>query len=371
MERSNRGHSKVLVTTLGSMGHTKSAISDPERPEPCYRGRRPKSTDGKNVVVCCDGTGNEYGDHNTNVVKLYEAVVRDANQTAFYDPGVGTFSVLGRGIGRPVGILLGKAFGYGLQQNIEDAYRYLMEQFQPNDRLFLFGFSRGAYTVRALAGMLFRCGLLEKGSVNLVPSVSKIYHGGDPDNIARGYKKTFCRECRPHFIGVWDTVRSFGWFLGRTFFDATLNRDVSYGYHAVSIDERRKKFPVSLWNEARKAPGQTIEQVWFPGVHSDVGGWYTESKLSDIALQWMLKKAEAQGLRLENGWCDSLDPDPLGRLHNSRTGGWRLWCPVSRRIPEGALVHRSVRVRMNDETLGYEPFNLPREGHYAVVGQTD
>ena len=101
--------------------------------------------------------------------KLYEALVCDDKQIAFYDPGVGTFSSLGRSLGRKVGLLLGKAFGAGLQQNIEDAYRYLMDRYLPGDQLFLFGFSRGAYTVRALAGMLNLCGLLQKGSVNLVP----------------------------------------------------------------------------------------------------------------------------------------------------------------------------------------------------------
>ena len=123
----------------------------------------------KNIIICCDGTGNEYGQQNTNVVKLYEAIVRDEQQIAFYDPGVGTFSILGRELGRRVGIGLGKAFGAGVQRNIEDAYRYLMDRYEPQDKLFLFGFSRGAFTVRALAGMLNRCGLLEKGSMNLVP----------------------------------------------------------------------------------------------------------------------------------------------------------------------------------------------------------
>ena len=246
----------------------------------------------RNIVVCCDGTGNEYGRHNTNVVKLYEALVRDTNQIAFYDPGVGTFSFLGIPLGRKVGLLLGQAFGAGLQQNVEDAYRYLMDRYLPGDRLFLFGFSRGAYTVRALAGMLNLCGLLQKGSVNLVPYASRIYNNRDQHNVAPGFKRAFCHECCPYFIGVWDTVGSMGWFWGRKFFDATLHHDVTYGYHAVSVDERRKKFPVSLWNEAAKADRQTIEQVWFPGVHSDVGGSYAEAGLSDVALQWMLEKAE-------------------------------------------------------------------------------
>ncbi len=315
----------------------------------------------KNIVVCCDGTGNEYGPHNTNVVKLYEAVVRDANQIAFYDPGVGTFSFLGRHLGRRVGRALGKAFGAGLQQNIEDAYRYLMDRYESGDQLFLFGFSRGAFTVRALAGMLHRCGLLQKGSVNLVPYVSRIYNDPARHGIASDFKRTYCYECRPHLIGVWDTVGSMGWFMGRKFFDTTLNDDVRYGYQAVSIDEQRRKFPVSLWREDAQAGDQTIEQVWFAGVHSDVGGWYTEAGLSDIALKWMLNKAEAQGLLLRPDWYDALAPDPAGTIHESRTGLWRLWRPAPRIIPPGALIHESVRERMENQTLGYAPLNLPEE----------
>ena len=313
----------------------------------------------KNIVVCCDGTGNEYGRHNTNVVKLYEAVVRNAEQVAFYDPGVGTFSSFGRTLGRRVGILLGKMFGAGLQQNVEDAYRYLMDRYDPSDKLFLFGFSRGAYTVRALAGMLHRCGLLQKGSVNLIPYASRIYNDRTRHRIAAKFKLAFCHECSPHLIGVWDTVGSMGWFWGRKFFDTTLNPAIRYGYHAVSIDERRRKFPVSLWCPAGK--GQTIEQVWFPGVHSDVGGWYRESGLSDVALEWMLAKAEAQGLHLKAGWRKRLAPDPLGPIHNSRTGLWRLWRPAPRVIAPGSLVHESARTRMANPTLQYKPGNLPTE----------
>ena len=318
----------------------------------------------KNIIVCCDGTGNEYGQHNTNVVKLYEAIVRDAEQIAFYDPGVGTFSTLGRELGRRVGTMLGKAFGAGVQRNIEDAYRYLMDRYEPEDKVFLFGFSRGAFTVRALAGMLTRCGLLEKGSVNLVPYASRIYNDCARHAVAPGFKQAYCHECPPHFIGVWDTVGSMGWFWGRKFFDATLHEDVSYAYQAVSIDEQRRKFLPNLWHE----PGgqERIEQVWFAGVHSDVGGSYTEAGLSDIALKWMLEKAQAKGLRLKPEWDERLAPCPMGRIHNSRTGLWRLWRPMQRTIPEGALVHESVSVRMKDETLGYKPGNLPEL--YRLVG---
>ena len=255
----------------------------------------------KNIVVCCDGTGNEYGSNNTNVVKLYEAIVRDRDQAAFYDPGVGTFSFLGRTLGRRVGRTLGKAFGAGLQQNIEDAYRFLMDRYEPGDRLYLFGFSRGAFTVRALAGMLNLCGLLQRGSLNLVPYASRIYNDRARHGMAPGFKRTYCHDCRPHLIGVWDTVASMGWFWGRKFFDSTLNHDVKYGYHAVSIDEQRKKFPANMWSENARADHQTIEQVWFAGVHSDVGGWYTDAGLSDIALEWMLEQGRGPGLAPETG----------------------------------------------------------------------
>ena len=315
---------------------------------------------GKNIVVCCDGTGNESGPHNTNVVKLYEAIVRDANQVAFYDPGVWTFGVFGWSLGRRVAIRMGQVFGAGLQQSVEDAYRYLMDRYEPDDRLFLFGFSRGAYAVRALSGMLRMCGLLQKGSVNLMSQVSRIYNHRARHEMAPDLKRTYCRECRPHLIGVWDTVGSMGWFWGRKFFDTTLSHDVGWGYHAVSVDERRRKFPVSLWNESKKAPNQHIAQVWFPGVHSDVGGSYAETGLSDITLAWMLERAADRGLCLRPDWRDAVQPDPAGCQHESRTGLWRLWRPAPRAIPPGALVHESVHARIRDPAVAYDPPNLPQ-----------
>lgn len=312
---------------------------------------------GKNIVVCCDGTGNEYGRNNTNIVGTFSAVVRDVDQLAFYDPGVGTFDAWGHTVGKlakKAGILWGQAFGTGLEQNVEDAYEYLMSRFEPDDKLFIFGFSRGAFTARALAGMLHKCGLLQKGSRNLIPYATKINFALDNGDVAEGFKNTYCHVCRPHFIGVWDTVASLGHIVpAKSFKDNVLNPDVSNGYHAVAIDEKRKKFPVSLWDESAKATRQTIEQVWFAGVHSDVGGWYDEKGLSDIALIWMLEKAEKKGLRLREGWKDNLKPDPLGPLHESRTGFWKAWRPAHRQIPEGAQIHQSAidRARGSD----YDP----------------
>lgn len=299
-----------------------------------------------NIVVCCDGTGNSYGANNTNVVDLYASIVRDDDQIANYDPGVGTFSVFGRILGAKVGVLMGKAFGFGLTENIEDAYRYLMDRYQPDDKLFLFGFSRGAYTARALAGMLNKVGLLQKGSVNLIPYASDLYNTRNNDQIAAGFKKTYCNECKPHFVGVWDTVGSLGWWYGKKFFNTRLNKDVRHAYQAISIDEKRKKFPISIWEEEALEPGQNVEQVWFAGVHSDIGGWYTERDLSDIALIWMLENAHREGLRLKDGWRDRLNPKAQGMIHESRSGFWRIWRPAIRKIPDGANIHTSVLKRI-------------------------
>ncbi len=240
-----------------------------------------------------------------------------------------------------------------------------MEHYDPHndDRIYLFGFSRGAFTARSLAGMLFKCGLLQKGSRNLLPYVSKLYNTRGNDEIARGFKKTYCHECKPYFIGVWDTVASLGHFYGKRFFDPNLHGEIMFGYHSMSIDEKRTKFSVNLWDETNKQPEQTIEQVWFAGAHSDVGGWYPQRGLSDSALQWMLLKAKATGLRLRDGWDskEKINPDPGDRAsqHESRTGFYRLWRKVQRKIPDKSLIHQSVFDRRNAE-IGYSPSNLPK-----------
>ena len=316
-----------------------------------------------NIVLCCDGTGNEYGEHNTNVVDMFTPLVRDKNQIAYYDPGIGTFSIFGRVLGKRIGILMGQAFGYGLRENIEDAYGYLMNRFRPGDKLFMFGFSRGAFTVRCLAGMLHKVGLLEKGSTNLIPYASALYNTRGNESTAEGFKATYCHECKPHFIGVWDTVGSLGLWYGKSFFDARLNPDVANAYHAISIDEKRKKFSVSVWDENHIAPNQKVEQVWFAGVHSNVGGWYAERGLSNITLIWMLENAQKCGLRLKDGWKERIHPDPLDKLHNSRAGLWRMWRPAIRKIPEGAKIHKSVLTRAKE----IEDYNLRLPDNYIVV----
>ena len=206
--------------------------------------------------------------------------------------------------------------------------------------------------------MLHKVGLLEKGSNNLVMYASKIYSKpGNPrnDTIAEDFKATFSRECKPHVIGVWDTVESvgwgvflpyFGWAIGRRkFYNKRLNEDVANGYHAVSVDEKRSHFQVCLWDEDAIPTGQTIEQVWFPGYHGDVGGQGAGPGIPDINLEWMLRQAARKGLVLNRNWSDSLHPDPTGPIKQSWSGLWMFTIPKRRRICEQSQLHSSVLAR--------------------------
>ena len=315
----------------------------------------------KNIVICCDGTGNEFGRNNTNVVLTYMLAEKDEEQVVYYDPGVGTggWEYEEDGVGlRAKG---DQATGRGLQKNVEDAYRYLMSRYVPNDHVYLFGFSRGAFTVRSLAGMLHKCGLLRADAGNFVEYAGKMYNSPDPDSVAQDFRTVFGRPCPVHFVGVWDTVDSLVMNARKRFHDASLNEEVSNGFHAVAIDEVRRDFPPCLWDEAAVTGGQTVEQVWFAGVHSDVGGWYDERGLSNVALHWMLGKARACGFRVDQDGLDRFAPDPHGPPHESYDGFWRFRGRRTRVIPPGARIHSSVIERMQHAANDYDPENLPAE----------
>ncbi len=315
----------------------------------------------KNIVICCDGTGNEYGHNNTNVVETYVLAAKNDRQVAYYDPGVGTGGWEYHEEDGSLRSLSDQATGYGLQKNVEDAYRYLMGSFETGDRVYLFGFSRGAFTVRALAGMLYKCGLLRPDASNLVEYASKVYNTRDNEAVARGFHTVFGRPCPVHFIGVWDTVESLALNAGKRFHDAALNPEVRYGFHALAIDEKRKDFPPCLWDEDNVRERQTIEQVWFAGVHSDVGGWYDDRGLSNITLHWMLNRAMKCGLLLDYDRLAAYRPDPHATLHQSFAGFWKFRGQRTRKIPEGAKIHASVFERMANPANPYRPRNLPTE----------
>lgn len=296
----------------------------------------------KRLVLCCDGTWNradqKAGDEPcpTNVVKLaYRVAKRDpagVPQIVYYDHGVGTGNTMDR--------LSGGAFGGGLEDNIHDAYRFLVANYEQGDEILLFGFSRGAFTVRSIAGMIRNCGILSRESVRHYTDAIALYHDSDrhPDHelsieFRDRYSVCGAESVPIRFIGVWDTVGALGipvrGLRGLTkrrhqFHDTELSGSVRNAFHALAIDERRAPFAPTLWFEMPKGD-QLVRQVWFPGVHSDIGGGYPEAGLSDITLDWMLRNVRKEGgLALIEMPGNALDPRPRAPLHESRKGLYRL-----------------------------------------------
>jgi uncharacterized protein (DUF2235 family) len=311
----------------------------------------------KNLVLCCDGTANEFARDRTNVVKLFFTLVHDPlRQVSYYHPGLGTMEPPGAltKYSRSITKLLGQAIGYGLEADIRDAYVFLMNRFAAGDRIYLFGFSRGAYTARAVSALLHMYGLIRPGNEALVPyavrmmmAINNLQRGADLESsrrnldeyfsLARDFKEHFCIPINDiHFVGVWDTVSSVGWIENPVRLPyATNNPSIAIGRHAIAIDERRAFFRTNLWQPTASGGPKDLKQVWFPGVHCDVGGGYpeAESGLSKIALEWMLKEAIAAGLLVDDTRISEIlgntdpryvRPDPKATLHESLTAPWLI-----------------------------------------------
>ena len=323
----------------------------------------------KNIVICCDGTGNEYGKNNTNVVETYALAKKSATQIGYYDPGVGTGGWAYDEESGKLRALTDQGTGAGLQKNVNDAYRYLMEVYEGPDRIYLFGFSRGAFTVRSLAGMLHKVGLLERNADNHLEYAAKIYNQRGNARVAAGFKATFSRPAPVHFIGVWDTVESLVLNEGKRWTDARLNPDIAFAYHALAIDERRRDFQPCLWDERNLQSEQTMEQVWFAGVHSDVGGYHAKRGLANISLHWMLDKAEAEDMEIDRERLQSARyrRNPDGPSQESYTGFWKFRGEHVREIPAGSKVHRSVWERKSKRSNRYSPRNLPKRNRAETV----
>jgi uncharacterized protein (DUF2235 family) len=344
----------------------------------------------KNIVVCCDGTGNEISENISNVLKLYRCLRKttktDPFQAVFYDPGVGTLARPDpwRKLKQDFIAILGLATGYGLDDNVLAAYEFIVHNYEDGDHIYLFGFSRGAYTVRVLAGLIHKVGLISPQQVNLAGSGLTAYKqfsdgrqdgsdlqaltdaGGEDgplpatqdDRASQFARMLSTRWPTIHFIGVWDTVGSvivprpdrLYWPSLEELAFTLKNPSVKTFRQAISIDERRCMFRLKKWDEPQtfmhnrfnnaNVEPQNIKQVWFAGVHADIGGGYPEkeSALSKYPLIWMTEEAISCGLAVNPRTVNQLAwgvqrkgspfsyvrPDIRGELHNSMTPAWRI-----------------------------------------------
>ena len=398
----------------------------------------------RNIVICCDGTGNEIESRLSNVLKLFRVLEKNDRQLVYYSPGVGTVADYEpwQLLKSQVREFLGLATGYGLDDNVLDAYKYLCTHFQEGDSIWLFGFSRGAYTVRVLAAFIYVMGLLKTSQLNLSAYAFTAYKKasrdshrekrvGDEDalraaasdaEVATGLPAAWefrrvagGRPVTIRFIGVWDTVASvivprpdrLLLDMERLRFTRT-NPGVEIFRQAIAIDERRRMFRLDTWSEPQTFKSnpfndknwraQDIKQVWFAGVHADIGGGYSEceSGLSKYPLLWMINQAKAAGLKTSTAMVNYLvlgkprkdsdrvytKADPGAKLHKSLKGFWwlleifpkrakwrewlrrpqflGLYLPLGepRPIPDGALIHGSVFERIAARP-DYRPVNLP------------
>lgn len=328
-----------------------------------------------NIVICADGTWNRpeedlEKDFPTNVLKLARAIKpssADIKQHVFYDWGLGSYhNSVAAGV-----------TGRGIHKNILDGYRYIVQNYTRGDNIYLFGFSRGAYTVRALCGLINNCGILKRPDAQLIVSAWQIYKSPHEKNHPKGeaalrFRNDHCYTSKKvHFVGVWDTVGALGIpfsLMGLfdnkdEFYDTKMGANVAFARHALAIDEQREDFAPTVWTPRL---GVDLKQVWFSGVHADIGGSYPPDRksglrVSDVSLQWMLNEAASAGLKIEPHLVASLtDAAVRGKLHRSRNHVFRLKSPLHRSLEiEGkpTLIHQSVRARYEADA-SYRPPRL-------------
>jgi uncharacterized protein (DUF2235 family) len=388
----------------------------------------------KKIIVLSDGTGNAASSFwRTNVWRTFQALDLSGNsQVARYDDGVGSSSFL------PLA-LLGGAFGYGLKRNVIDLYKFVCRNYAEGDEIYAFGFSRGAFTVRVLVGLIVKQGLVrftsEKELHRLAVDAYRAYRAAGYNTVwrievplrwirdqwfklvrrARGvrlYNPDSNHRPNVAFVGVWDTVSAYGlpieemtrgvgrWLWPLELPNRELSGKVDRACHALAIDDERTTFHPLLWTEAELgavAPGQgmqpakeRITQVWFLGMHANVGGGYPDDALAHIPLRWMLEQVKDK-LKFKEPPQTQIDEvkqlasigDKDGRMYDSRFGlgicyryGPRRiseFCHVTSRDPREAVaidrpkIHCSVFERMRSKSSGYAPLGLPAS--YDVVAQ--
>ncbi len=324
----------------------------------------------KNIIIFSDGTGQEGGiGHHSNIYKLYKLVVnRHPQQIAYYSQGLGT------GLHK----VSGNISGMGISKNIINCYRFIFDHYQVGDKIYLFGFSRGAATMRSLANFIHHFGILPKARPELINQAYRLYKNTAQKNINKKAKAFVDRHhniwAHIHFLGCFDTVAALGLpnktlsgllnkipFFKHEFQDFTLSESVINAYHALAIDDKREAFQPLLWQK-KSNKRQNIKQVWFCGMHTDIGGGYKESGLSDIPLQWMLGNAEQHGLLVFKDHQVAIKPNAHDTMHNSMAGIWNIIykekprCGLSKTQP---VIHESVIKRSQMPKYLGEPKYTP------------
>lgn len=332
----------------------------------------------RRLVVSFDGTWNTPGDDGdigtkgvTNVWRLHQAIAKTGadgtKQLAHYEAGVGT---------KWYNRLPGGTFGAGLSRILRNGYSFLVDTYEEGDSIYVFGFSRGAYTARSLVGMLRNVGLLDKKHKRRVGEAEQLYRtrdeGADSAN-AQTFRAAYSRDVEVQCLGVWDTVgalgvpiNSFDWFNRRyyEFHDTKLSGIVRHAYHAVAIDEHRASYDATLWDPKEK-PRQTVEQAWFVGAHCNVGGGYPDNRLADLPLLWMAEKAGIAGLALDLTMLpDAVDPlanEPVDSYKAFLGGAYsrftdRRFRTLGRTAYGNETIHPSVVERLAKDTH-YRPNN--------------
>ncbi len=332
----------------------------------------------KRIIICADGTWNKPdrvidGKRKpSNIVKITRSILPVDNegihQIVFYDEGVGTHWGFDK--------VLGGAFGQGLSKNIVDCYRFLVNNFSQGDEIYLFGFSRGAYTVRSLAGLIGKCGILPKKDAFFIPEAYAVYR--DRKNEEETHKFRIAHHSQKtaiKFIGVWDTVGALGVPLKMfnklnrkkyEFHDVQLGQNIENACHAISIDEQRKPFKAALWSDPLH-PNQHVEQRWFAGVHSNIGGGYPNDGLANITLHWMKDHAVSHGLAVDEDFLAFYRPYYKDEMYETLTWFYkrlgRYSRPILQESPHTESIDNSVFKRIEAKNLKYNkpyrPKNLP------------
>lgn len=326
----------------------------------------------KRIIICADGTWNRpevnlEKDFPTNVLKFSRAIApvdkKGVNQTVFYDWGIGSYH------SQAAGGTLGK----GLDKNIMDCYRYIVHNFEKGDELYFFGFSRGAYTVRSLCGLINNCGILKKEKANQITQAFNLYKNSkyNPSHehsVKYRNANSVEKQTKVKFVGVWDTVGSmglptsiFGFIKSKNlFYDNKIGGSIEVARHALSIDELRKDFEPTIWKKDVDNKVD-LKQVWFAGVHSDVGGGYQPDKdgkaLSEIPMLWMRDEAIAQDLCFQKHINSSTNF--MASQHNEHKRMFKLLGKHEREILPDTPIHISVKNRYEKNPL-YRPKNLVR-----------